>query len=138
MAQPYLILNGDRTGWFDSLTIPSQVAPSYAPPGQALISVVVVGHLSSDDDTIEVAVRGQLSAWFGATVRDWRHLKTYRIRHALPAQAPPMPDPTVAVTPIKPGIFVCGEYGSVPGIQWAMLSGRHAAEAVLKELNKNG
>ena len=136
IEQPYLILNGDRTGWINSLTIPSQVAPSYAPPGQALISVVVVGHLSSDDDTIEAAVRGQLSAWFGAPVRDWRHLKTYRIRHALPAQAPPMPDPTVAVTPIKPRIFVCGEYGSVPGIQWAMLSGRHAAEAVIKELEQ--
>jgi len=138
MEQPYLILNGDRTGWINSLTIPSQVAPSYAPPGQALISVVVVGHFSSDDDTIEAAVHGQLSAWFGAKVRDWRHLKTYRIHHALPAQPPPMPDPTAAATPIKPGIFVCGEYGSVPGIQWAMLSGRQTAETVLKELTKEG
>ena len=138
IEQPYLILNGDRTGWINSLTIPSQVAPSYAPPGQALISVVVVGHLSSDDDTIEAAVRGQLSAWFGARVRDWRHLKTYRIAHALPAQPPPMPDPTVAVIPAKPGIFVCGEYGSVPGIQWAMLSGRLTADAVKEELGKNG
>jgi len=136
MEQPYLILNGDRTGWINSLTIPSQVAPSYAPPGQALISVVVVGHLSPDDDTIEAAVRGQLSAWFGAPVRDWRHLKTYRIRHALPAQPPPMPDPAVPVTAARAGIFVCGEYGSVPGIQWAMLSGRHAAEAVIKELEQ--
>ena len=136
MAQPYLILNGDKTGWINSLTIPSQVTPSYAPPGQALISVVVIDHLSSDDDTVRAAVRGQLNDWFGAQVKDWHHLKTYRIRHALPAQAPPMPDPTVAVTPIKPGIFVCGEYGSVPGIQWAMLSGRHAAEAVIKELEQ--
>jgi len=136
MEQPYLILNGDRTGWINSLTIPSQVASSYAPPGQALISVVVIGHLSSDDDTVEAAVRGQLTAWFGAKVRDWHHLKTYRIAHALPAQPPPMPDPTVSVTPAKPGIFVCGEYGSVPGIQWAMLSGRHAAEAVIKELEQ--
>ena len=136
MEQPYLILNGDRTGWINSLTVPSQVTPSYAPPGQALISVVVIGHLTSDDDTVEAAVRGQLTAWFGAQVKDWRHLKTYRIAHALPAQPPPMPDPTVSVTPVKPGIYVCGEYGSVPGIQWAMLSGRHAAEAVIKELEQ--
>jgi phytoene dehydrogenase-like protein len=136
--QPYLILNGDRTGWINSLTIPSQVAASYAPPGQALISVVVVGHLSSDDDTIETAVRGQLIAWFGVKARDWRHLRTYRIHHALPAQPPPMPDPTAAVKPIRPGIFVCGEYGSVPGIQWAMYSGRQAAEAAMKELGKDG
>ena len=134
VVQPYLILNGDGKGWINSLTIPSLVAPSYAPPGQSLISVVVVGHLSSDGDTVEAAVRGQLSAWFGAKVRDWRHLKTYRITHALPAQPPPIPDPTRAVTSPKPGIFVCGEYGSVPGIQWALLSGRLAAEAVIKSL----
>ena len=138
VEQPYLILNGDGNGWVNSLTIPSQVAPSYAPPGQSLISVVVVGHLSSDDDTVKAAVRGQLSAWFGAKVKDWRHLKTYRITHALPAQPPPMPDPTVAATALKPGIFVCGEYDSVPGIQWAMLSGRHAAEAVMKCLGLDG
>lgn len=138
VEQPYLILNGDGNGWVNSLTVPSQVAPSYAPPGQSLISVVVVGHLSSDDDTVEAAVRGQLGAWFGVKVRDWRHLKTYRITHALPAQPPPMPDPTVAATALKPGIFVCGEYKSVPGIQWAMLSGRHAAEAVMKRLGLDG
>jgi phytoene dehydrogenase-like protein len=116
------------------MTIPSQVAPSYSPPGQSLISVVVVGHLSSDDDTVEAAVRGQLIAWFDDQARDWRHLKTYRITHALPAQPPPMPDPTKPVTSPEPGIFICGEYGRVPGIQWAMLSGRHAAEAVKNSL----
>ena len=134
VEEPYLILNGDRAGWINSLTIPSQVAPSYAPPGQSLISVVVVGHLSADDESVEAAVRGQLNAWFGAKVKDWRHLKTYRIAHALPAQPPPMPNPTVAVSSHMPGIFTCGEYGSVPGIQWAMSSGRLAAEAVIRDL----
>ena len=138
MEQLYLILNGERSGWINSLTVPSQVAPSYAPPGQSLISVVVIGQMSSDDDTVEAAVRGQLTDWFGAQVKDWRHLKTYRIAHALPAQPPPMPDPTVAVIPAKPGIFVCGEYGSVSGIQWAMLSGRLTADAVKEELGRNG
>ena len=136
IEQPYLVLNGDRVGWINSLTVPSQVSPSYATPGQALISVVVIGHLSTDDDTVEAAVRGQLTTWLGNQVTDWRHLKTYRITHALPAQLAPMPDPTVSVTAAKTGIYVCGEYGRVPGIQWAMLSGRLAAEAVLQELEK--
>jgi phytoene dehydrogenase-like protein len=131
IEQPFLILNGDRTGWINSLTVPSLVAPSYAPPGQTLISIVVIGRLSADDISVEAAVRGQLTDWFGEQVNDWRHLKTYRINHALPAQPPPMPNPTIAATSPKPGIFICGEYNSVPGIQWAMLSGRLAAEAVL-------
>ena len=135
--KPYLVLNGDGTGWVNSLTVPSVVAPTYAPAGQHLVSVVVIGHMDADDSAVEHAVRRELTEWFGPAVGDWRHLKTDRILHALPEQPPPMPDPTVAAPPMRPGLFVCGEYESVPGIQWAMLSGRHAAEAVLKELGSS-
>lgn len=131
---PYLILNGEGSGIINSVSVPSLVAGSYAPAGAALISVVLIGDLTFDDRKAESIVRKELAGWFGSAVADWRHLKTYRIEHALPAQPPPMPDPTVPTKSVKPGIYSCGEYGSVPGIQWAMLSGRHAAEAVLKEI----
>ncbi len=134
---PYLILNGETTGRINSVTVPSIVAPSYAPTAEALISVVLIGQLTLDNDAAESAVRKELTDWFGPAVDQWRHLKTYRIKHALPAQAPPMPDPTVSTKPVSPGIYVCGEYGSVAGIQWALLSGRHAAEALTKELVKS-
>ena len=137
IAEPYLILNGDGTGWVNSLTVPSIVAPSYAPAGQHLISVVVIGHQSADNTTVEATVRRELTEWFGTVVNDWRHLKTYHIVHALPEQSPPMPDPTLGIAAEEPGIYVCGEYGSVPGIQWALLSGRQAAEEVLKMMNSN-
>jgi phytoene dehydrogenase-like protein len=138
IEQPFLVLNGDRTGWINSLTVPGQVSPFYAPPGQTLISIVVIGRLSADDISVESAVRGQLTAWFGAQVKDWRHIKTYRITHALPSQSPPMPNPTIPAKSPKPGILICGEYNSVPGIQWAMLSGRQAADAVKKSLGMSG
>ena len=131
---PYLMLNGEGTGVINSVTVPSIVAPSYAPAGEELISVVLLGPLEIDNKTAESLVRKELTEWFGNVVDEWRHLKTYRIPHALPAQPPPMPDPTVPAKPAKPGVYVCGEYQSVPGIQWALLSGRHAAEAVIKEL----
>ena len=134
---PYLVLNGDGSGWINSLTIPSTVAPSYAPAGQHLISVVVIGDRSGDGAMVEATVRQELTEWFGRVVSEWRHLKTYRIVHALPVQNPPMPDPTRPSAAIRPGIYVCGEYGSVPGIQWALLSGRQTAEEVLKMMNSN-
>jgi phytoene dehydrogenase-like protein len=133
IAEPYLILNGDGSGWINSLTVPSIVAPTYAPAGQHLISVVIIGHLDADNPTAEAMARQELTEWFGAVVSDWRHLKTYRIMHALPEQPPPIPDPTMRSAEKKPGIYVCGEYGSAPGIQWALLSGSQAAEAVSKE-----
>lgn len=135
IAEPYLVLNGEGTGWVNSLTVPSIVAPTYAPAGQHLISVVVIGHRSAENATAEAAVRREMTEWFGAEVSDWRHLKTYRIAHALPEQPPPMPDPTARSAAKKPGIYVCGEYGSVPGIQWALLSGRQTAEQILKDLD---
>ena len=137
IKDPYLILNGEGTGLINSLSVPSIVAPSYAPAGEALISVVLLGHLSLDDRSAESVVREELTDWFGPVVKKWRHLKTYRIEHALPAQSPPMPDPTFPAKPVMPGVYVCGEYQSVPGIQWALLSGRHVAEAVIKELGES-
>jgi phytoene dehydrogenase-like protein len=135
--EPYLVLNGDGIGRINSLTVPSVVAPTYAPSGQQLISVVVIGQPDSDYSGVETAVRNELNEWLGTGVNDWRHLKTFGIKHALPAQTPPMPDPTLAARPVKPGIFICGEYGSVPGIQWALLSGRQAAEAVMQQVIKD-
>ena len=80
-------------------------------------------------------MRRELTEWFGRQVSEGRHLKTYRIVHALPEQNHPMPDPTRRSLAVNPGIYVCGEYGSVPGIQWALLSGRQTAEEVIKIVN---
>ncbi len=133
---PYLLLNGEGTGVINSVTVPSVIAPAYAPKDQALISVVLVGQPHLEDQAAEATVRSELTDWFGSVVQSWRHLKTYRIAHALPAQPPPLPNPTIPATVDKAGIYVCGEYRSVPGIQWAMRSGRTAAEAVLQAINQ--
>jgi hypothetical protein len=37
---------------------------------------------------------------------------------------------------IRPGLFICGKYQNVASIQWAMVSGRQAAEAVMDWLGK--
>jgi phytoene dehydrogenase-like protein len=131
---PYLILNGEADSAINSVTVPSLVAETYAPAGQALISVVLIGNGIFNHGQTTSMVREELSGWFGPAVGNWRHLKTYRIEHALPAQPPPMPDPTNPASTVQQGICVCGEYGSVPGIQWALLSGRHAAQTILADI----
>jgi hypothetical protein len=99
-----------------------------------LIAVTIIGLPSLRDDQLTEAVRNQLAGWFGPTVSAWRHLRTYRIRHALTLQIPPLPDPTAPVRPVRPGLYVCGEYGNPASLQWAMFSGRKAAEAVIEFL----
>jgi phytoene dehydrogenase-like protein len=136
IKDPFLVLNGDGKGPVNNVAFPSMVSPAYAPPGRHLVSVVVLGLPSGDAAGVEFNVRAQLGEWFGPMVRRWRHLKTYRIRHALPQQFPPTSDPTVPQPPVGPGIFVCGEYGSLAGIQWAMLSGHRTAETVMAHLKR--
>jgi phytoene dehydrogenase-like protein len=136
VSGPLLILNGEGTGPINSLCCPSSVAPNYAPKGKSLVSVTIIGVPDQSDDQLESAVRTQLTEWFGSIVKGWRYLRIYRIPHALPMQVPPISDPTSRPAQIRPGLFVCGEYQNVPSIQWAMVSGRRAAEAVIGWLGK--
>ena len=134
--EPFLVLNADRGGPIHSLSVPSVVAPSYAPPGRALISVVVLGNPDIQDAPLEDDVRGQLTGWYGAMVDRWRFIKMYRIRHALSDEVTPMQNPTIPIGQTERGIYVCGEFRSAPSIQWAMVSGRQAAEALIKKKKK--
>ncbi len=127
----FLMLNGEDKGPINNLSFPSRVSPEYAPAGKSLASVVVLGNPDMDDEALTGRVRTQLADWFGPQIENWVHLRTYRIAHALPDQSPPTQNPTRPETQIRPGIFVCGEYGSLPGIQWALVSGGLAADAVL-------
>lgn len=133
---PFLMLNGEPSGPINNLTFPSLVSPEYAPTGKCLVCVVVLGNPYPDDSKLIDRVRAQLIDWFGLRVRGWDHLRTYRIAHALPDQSPPTQDPTCPPSRIQPGLYVCGEHGSLPGIQWALVSGRLAAEATIAYLKK--
>ncbi len=134
LREPFLVVNAEGRGPINNLCVPSQVAPTYAPKGRSLVSVTVIGEQTKSKEELEHAVRDQLGEWYGSSVRRWDLLRTYSIRHALPDQPAPAPDPTTTVGELRPGIFVCGEYGSLPSVQWALLSGRLAAEAILADL----
>ena len=136
LSEPLLVLNGEGKGPINSICCPSSVAPNYAPKGKSLVSVTMIGVPDQGDRQLETAVRTQLTEWFGPGVSGWRYLRTYRIPHALPMQVPPVSDPASRPAQIRPGLFVCGEYQNVASIQWAMVSGRQAAEAVIDWFRK--
>lgn len=136
LSEPLLALNGEGRGPINSLCCPSSVAPSYAPKGKSLVSITIIGNPNQSDQQLETGARAQLKEWFGLGVNGWRYLRTYRIHHALPLQVPPVSDPTSRSHQIRPGLFVCGEYDNIASIQWAMVSGRQAGEAVIDWLRK--
>ena len=138
VTEPILILDGENAGPVTNLAVDSNVAPSYAPPGASLIQATVVGNPEITDLDLEAKSREQLTRWFGPEVSDWRLLRIYRIKKALPDQIPPTPDPLSQPVRVNPWLFVCGEYQSLSSIHWAMVSGRRAAEAVIREFKNSG
>ena len=125
-----LLLDGDRRGPVNNAQVMSRVAPSYAPEGQALVTASVLGEPPAVD-TLDASARAQLRGWFGPSVDAWRLLRVDRVRHALPALASLEP-------PERPvrhgGLYVAGDWRRNGSINGALVSGRHAAEAVLADL----
>ena len=130
IAEPILCLDGESRGPVTTLCFPSRVSDEYAPAGADLASATVVGLPEGDDDQLLREVRAQLRDWFGPSVDTWRHLRTYRIHHALPAQVPGERAP--ASPRVSDGLLVCGDYRENASLQGAMVSGRKAAAAVLE------
>ncbi len=129
--EPILVLNAEAQGPVNSLVVPSLLSRDYAPEGDALIAVNVLGVPAQDDASLTATVRAQLRGWYGPVVDRWRHLQTLRIRHALPLQTPPVANPRAVDPRRADGLYVCGEYHNAPTINWALYSGRRAAEALL-------
>jgi phytoene dehydrogenase-like protein len=127
VSEPILVLNGEGRGPVNNLCVPSLVAPSYAPSGTHLVSASVIGGGNLPADQLLRQVLDQLAEWFGPQTRSWRHLRTDWIPHALPSQ----PRYGGEEKPVRPGVYLCGDYRQTASINGALVSGRKTAEAVL-------
>lgn len=132
---PILHLDGDGRGPVNSVTVLSRVSPHYAPAGQHLISVSIIGSPSSTE--LEQVVREQMRGWFGENVvAKWRHLRTYQIRHAQPEGRQLRLGHGPLFPVIETGLYRCGDWCEDVSINGALLSGRKAGEAVMRALGE--
>jgi len=133
-SEPILFLDGDGTGPANHVAVVSNVQPSYAPAGKALISANIVAPFEATESgtAVEDTVREQMRDWFGPQVDQWTHLRTDTIRHALPNEDSarhdnPLRGPETSVE----GILVAGDYLRNASINGALEAGRRAAERIL-------
>lgn len=131
---PWLLLNGGQEGPIGTACVLSEVAPTYAPAGRALVSVSLADQTAPGGLDQQQAVRAQLRDWFGATVDGWRHLRTDRISQALPPVSSLAGQQGVSPR-LKPGLYRCGDYCETGTLDGALLSGRKAADLVLADLS---
>jgi phytoene dehydrogenase-like protein len=127
-----LYLDGDNRGPVNNACVLSNASPSLAPKGQHLISTSIVGAPSSAE--LEDVVRDQMTRWFGPGARQWKHLRTYQIRNAQPESRQLQLGDESLSTVLEPGLYRCGDYVEDASINGALISGRHAAEAVLASI----
>jgi len=115
----------------------SEVAPEYAPDGEALLNATFLGSAAHtrDADALAEETRLTLEAWYPE--RDFSALdplRTHRIEFAQFDQPPGVHDDLPG--PRTPGgrTYLAGDYTAWSGIQGAMRSGQEAADAVLGRL----
>ncbi|MER6997830.1 NAD(P)/FAD-dependent oxidoreductase [Streptomyces sp. NPDC000410] len=126
--EPALLLDADGVGPVAYTSVMSEVDPSRAPDGRALITSVVLGRPPADLDR---RARAHLAALYGTATGDWELLGLHHDPEAVPAMPPPH-DPRRAVR-LLAGLYVCGDHRDTATVQGALFSGRRAARAVLRD-----
>ncbi|WP_427922938.1 NAD(P)/FAD-dependent oxidoreductase [Streptomyces sp. cg40] len=128
-----LLVDSDRGGPVAHTAIVSEVDPSRAPAGRALVSSTVLGPPPPD---VETAVRTHLSRLYGASTARWETLAVHHTATAVPAMRPPHD----LRRPVRllAGLYVCGDHRDTSTVQGALHSGHRAAKAILRDMSATG
>ncbi|MFE9694129.1 NAD(P)/FAD-dependent oxidoreductase [Micromonospora sp. NPDC005806] len=129
LAEPILLLDGERRELVANTVVLSNAVPSYAPAGRHLVATSVAGPQAPP----EPVIRRELDRLYGRSTADWTHLTTVSIPDALPAAPPPQGRLRKPVV-LADGLFIAGDHRDSPSIQGALASGWRAAGAVLAAL----
>ncbi|WP_446048238.1 FAD-dependent oxidoreductase, partial [Streptomyces olivaceus] len=127
LAEPTLVV--DSAGTVLNTCVLSRVAPTYAPPGTALVSTSVLG---ADRPGTAGTVLRRLAELYRTPTGDWRQVAAYTVEGALPVMRPPWP--LCRTTRHAPGRHVCGDHRATGSVQGTLASGTRAAREVLADL----
>ena len=124
-----IVVDADRRGPLVSSVVVTSAAPTYAGPGQVLVSSSALGiHAGAE---AERRARDHLAVMYGVGTSRWRHVATYPVRGALPAMS--VPFDVRRPVHLGDGLYVAGDHRDTSSIQGALVSGRRAADAVIAE-----
>ena len=104
----------------------SAAAASYAPSGHSLVAASVLGGY---DRTLSNVVRESVARRYGLLTSDLREISVTPVSRALPGLTRFTSDRRVIV---QDGVILAGDSVETPSIQGALVSGRRAAQFVLR------
>lgn len=134
-----LLLNPAADAFVNNAVLLSNVAPTYAPPGQHLLSATVLGTPELSDDELFARALADLRRMFAGdraalqALAGYEPLRLYRIPYAQftqpPGLHPTLPDNRSTL----PGLFFAAEFTEASSINAAMISGEKCAAAILEQ-----
>jgi phytoene dehydrogenase-like protein len=130
LNEAIIALNGSGEGLVNNVCVLSDASSAYAPEGKSLVSVSVLGLNNSPD--LDSKIKKELRAWFGAQVDNWKHLRTDRIRHALPEHPASSERSPLEDSIHRKGIWICGDHSASASIEGAVISGQKVAQKILE------
>jgi phytoene dehydrogenase-like protein len=127
-SDPLIVLNAEG-GPITTLAVPTNVQPSYAPAGRALIAATAIGEYAlRDEATLVTEIREQLALWYGDKVKKWQYLRLFRTPLALTSR------PRLGKGwHEKDGVIYIGDYLTYSSQNGALLSGRSLAERLIED-----
>ncbi|WP_410590171.1 NAD(P)/FAD-dependent oxidoreductase [Amycolatopsis sp. lyj-23] len=127
LREPVIVVDA-RGGPVVNTSVVSEVCPTYAPPGSALVSASALTALP------EAEVRRHLGRMYRTDATRWPLVARYEITHGLPAMPPP--HELRREVRLDEGRYVCGDHRDTSSLQGALASGTRTARAVLADLGK--
>jgi hypothetical protein len=121
----YVILNANLNRIINNVVMMSYVAPSYSHNGKHLISTSANGIGIDMDDILD-----NLKAIFGQQVNQWKLVKSYIIKEALPD----INFEKKHDSSNSDGVYYCGDHLLQASINGAMESGRRSAEELMNSI----
>jgi phytoene dehydrogenase-like protein len=129
-----VILNAsEKKKVINNFTVMTNVSTAYAPAGKVLISVSCNGIVDLSEQELTDVIKTELQPWFGKQVQAWSHLKTYKVKYALPNLTVLKDDLTIADMKINDNLYCCGDHLLNGSINAAMKSGRLVADLIISE-----
>ncbi|MCO4807480.1 MAG: FAD-dependent oxidoreductase [Flavobacteriales bacterium] len=134
IKKPMIALNTSEKRLANNICTISNVAEGYAPNGEHLLSISVVGDTGLKESELPKAIQKELQAWFGKATLDWEHLHTKKVDYALPNQQNVLHQAPENQYNLRDGLYACGDFQANGSINASMMQGRKVAENVGKKL----
>jgi protoporphyrinogen oxidase len=128
--QKYVVINSAKSKIINNLAILSNISSDYAPKGKHLIACSLVGLSAEGNEDLVNLAKAELRKWFGVSVMQWQHLKTYHIPFALSQQLGVEINIEPEQLRLREGLYVCGDHLLNSSLNAAMKTGRKVAEMI--------